>query len=1293
MNQTKNVPTIEANDEQIDIEAEKLKSENCPFWTDKTAYFGGFDLSEFTEEELPHIQDLLWAFRHCFYNPDHPEMFQKHVDIKPIKIETLPGVRPKKDKKRTMSPTKEALLKTHIDRLVAEGVIEELKDVEDCHASNVVVVVEQRYHAVEKKMVTKSRVTIDMRSLNLAIPSSSYPIPDMEAFRRDITQEGFKCFSNLDCQTWYHQLPVDPECGKKLFGFYALNRLFFFKRMPQGLKSSPPVAQAFVDKAYDPHPRARGFLDDVTTYSKTRKEMLFKDLPLTLAIASRYNILFKREKADLMRPYARVLGHKISEGSHSGLSSEKVEKIRDLPFPTNKKELVSRLAFFNFFNHTCPRLSEILAPLRRMTKKNVRFKDTTEHRTAFQEAKDLLLHPELGAIRTPSTDINHPVCVFTDASAQSYSGIICQLLPPTSKEQAESDEKKLYIVGAWSGVVTDTMLNFPIYLKELYALAETFIKYKWFLSFREVIVCTDSQTISWWTSLSTVSDDVARRLNYIQKFNYKILYIASEVNPADTFTRLCSTERQGIYEKFAHDRVYNANGEKIDPSRLFSENKMEASDLFFTKRRQALSKPVKKVPNDLSSENKDQNDIDDIDEDSFVIKPSLAATISDAASTMPQPAGPGAVKLNDRTNHLKKSLETCQVSLFQGSIRGKHRCSRRRKSRRMTRQLKNISPTEPENGEKEEKIERQPCLTCHECMPLLSKNVVQNNDSHCTCTCSRNDQLNAKLATLSVASIEIDDADFEAGRVQLDADTLTDDAVSAIPQPVFDEITLDAILKMQESDNELKQCRRYLEGETLPSKEEASLLPSNIQDFLRNLSSFCLTSQNVITRIWLEPNGQARHLLMLGHDAFVEILKSTHELKENNTVEPFAHLGIRKTRTILGKHFYAFKMRKNIEQYINNCPICKLNNTVVTHRDPLGNQIAPEGGCLLVIDYVGPWGSFATSSSGQRRYIFVAVDANTRFAYTCVSNSTSDEDTLKNILAIRHQATGLYKRYQMDNAICTKNSKTKAYLEANGVSVSHGLPNNSLSQCKAERFIGTLSRQICKYHTALPGLDFHTLVAEATMTYNCSPHSALPAGLSPRDLHFARPAISFFNADSAPITGQGMKPKVKNALKAAREAGMETLRNDVSAFIRRQTHRSPRNITAQLQIGDLCLKKRSSFAQHAPQKLQFKVNLEAYEIIGKLATNAFKVQDLANGEISLLSGDVLIRVRGHTKSSLLKLVQSMERTAQSNEPRAEGPTTRSRAAQNASLLSEQSLVDAKYFFNWATAVNADDSRT
>ena len=1316
MTTDKNIPVIEVDSSEIDIEAEMKKSEDCPYWTDKTEYLSAFDLSEFTDDELPHAKNLLWNFRHCFYNPATPSQFQQPLNIKPIKIETLPGIRPKKDKRRTMSAEKQEMLKTHIDRLLAEGVIEELREVENCHASNVVVVVEQRYHAVEKKMVTKSRMTVDMRSLNLAIPSSSYPIPDMESFRRELTQEGFKYFSNLDCQTWYHQLPIDPDCGKKLLGFYALNRIFNFKRLPMGLKVAPSVAQAFIDQAYEPHPHAKGFLDDVTTYSKQRDEMLFKDLPLTLAIASRYSILFKREKADLMKPSTRVLGYDISEGSHCGISNEKIEKIKNLPFPTDKKELVSRLAFFNFFNHTCPRLSEILAPLRRLTRKHVKFKTTDEDQRAFQEAKELLLHPELGAIRTPSMNLDHPVCVFTDASALAYSAIVCQYLPPTSKEQTE--EHRLYIVACWSGAVSDTMINFPIYLKELFALAQTFVKYKWFLSFREVIVCTDSQTIQWWTSLGEVSDDVARRLMYIQKFNYKIIYIASCVNPADTFTRLCKTERQGIYEKFAHDRVFNANGEKIDTARLFSEEKRKMSEQFFRQRRQALSKPVERVTENRTFVETRDCKLND-SEDSFIIPPSTdAATVCEASVTLTNHhTGPVEERIGERLSYLRRSLDLCVTSVLQGdNNHARRRCRRRRKGRRkLTRQDVEGSPTMPpvtendrdddENDQDENdqddnnadqneaNEEHQECTNCGNCIPLLSQNIQSNNEiPHCTCVCQRNDRLEVEAASFTISAIEIDDADFEEGRELIDADTLTDDAVSSIPHPDFDHVTLLVILKIQENDDELKECRRYLEGAPLPDKNEALLLSSNIQDFLRNLSSFRLTPQNVITRIWLEPDGKARPLLVLGSAAFMDMLRQLHEFNPKKTTESFAHLGIRKTRKILGKHFYAFKMRKAIEQYIANCPTCRLNNHVVTHRDPQGEQISPEGGALAVIDYVGPWGSFATSGSGRRRFIFVAVDALTRYAYTCVSDSTSDEDTLKHILAIKRQASCLFKKYQMDNAICKKHSKTKKFLEQNGVSISHGLPYNSLSQSKAERFIGTLSRLICKLHTALPTADFQTLVAEATSIYNCSPHDSLPRGLAPRDLHYAQPAATFFNVDSTPISGLSSKPTLLNAVKAAREAGKETLKNDVKSFIRRQKFRSPRNLTSQLQIGDLCLKKRSTFHNSA-QKLQFKIDLEAYKIIGKLATNAFKVLNLSSGEISLLSGDVLIRVRGHTKASLLRLVQLMAQTAEDNSARTDGPTTRSRSrsARNASAsLDDEALADVRRFWVWTLSLSQAD---
>ena len=249
-----------------------------------------------------------------------------------------------------------------------------------------------------------------------------------------------------------------------------------------------------------------------------------------------------------MKPSARVLGHQISEGSHQGITQEKIDKINTLMFPKDKKEL----DFMNWFNHTCPRLSEILSPLRRYTKKHVKYKPTETDEKAFEDARQYLLHPAFGTLRTPSTDLNHPICIFTDASATSYSAVLTQLVPRTSKDQSDSNtiedpnDMRLYIIGCWSGVVSDIMLNFPIYLKELFALAQTFVKYKWLLSFRETIVCTDSQTIQWWTNLGQVSDDVARRLIYIQKFNYKLIYLSTLCNPADTFSRLCPTQRQGV---------------------------------------------------------------------------------------------------------------------------------------------------------------------------------------------------------------------------------------------------------------------------------------------------------------------------------------------------------------------------------------------------------------------------------------------------------------------------------------------------------------------------------------------------------------------------------------------------------------------------------------------------------------------------------------------------------------------------------------------------------------------------
>ena len=82
-----------------------------------------------------------------------------------------------------------------------------------------------------------------------------------------------------------------------------------------------------MDKAFRHHENAHPFLDDITVKSKSVSSHLKFDLPKALAICSKFNILLKPAKADLLKGEARVLGFKISRETES-LSGEKLTKIR-----------------------------------------------------------------------------------------------------------------------------------------------------------------------------------------------------------------------------------------------------------------------------------------------------------------------------------------------------------------------------------------------------------------------------------------------------------------------------------------------------------------------------------------------------------------------------------------------------------------------------------------------------------------------------------------------------------------------------------------------------------------------------------------------------------------------------------------------------------------------------------------------------------------------------------------------------------------------------------------------------
>ena len=188
---------------------------------------------------------------------------------------------------------------------------------------------------------------------------------------------------------------------------------------------------------------------------------------------------------------------------------------------------------------------------------------------------------------------------------------------------------------------------------------------------------------------------------------------------------------------------------------------------------------------------------------------------------------------------------------------------------------------------------------------------------------------------------------------------------------------------------------------------------------------------------------------------------------------------------------------------------------------------------MLVMDLLGPINSL-NNSPITPQYMCLMIDAVSRYVITYVTRSTADNDIFRAIDHHRESLAGLPRRLQVDNALLTKHSKTRKYLESNGVRIHHGHPYVSRCQGIAEKAIGTLSTSVRKLHTAAPDTPFHHLVREATMIMNNSPHESLPAGMTPKVVHFVRPTTSFLHYD--PDTEVTRPKNVTSAIRAAQKA-------------------------------------------------------------------------------------------------------------------------------------------------------------
>ena len=276
--------------------------------------------------------------------------------------------------------------------------------------------------------------------------------------------------------------------------------------------------------------------------------------------------------------------------------------------------------------------------------------------------------------------------------------------------------------------------------------------------------------------------------------------------------------------------------------------------------------------------------------------------------------------------------------------------------------------------------------------------------------------------------------------------------------------------------------------------------------------------------------------------------------------------------------------------------------------------------------------------------------------------STADSSLVEAFVALRDTLCGLPSRMFMDGAIATPNSKTLEFLKERGVEVIHGMPYVSRCQSKIERQIGSIMRLVCKIQTSEPTLPFHRILAEAIYVTNSTPSTGLAPRTTPKDVHFARAPSNFLHHVSTSNSGGG------KTMAAAKESSRRTLITDVERYVKRSKLASPTDYTRKLKVGQLCLRKRTVFPTSSPKKLCYKVVVQGYRIMSKVATNHFRVKSVIDGSETTLPGDLLIKVSTLTESELVELCNEMEaaaaKEALANTPSMpDGDTMRRRTAR------------------------------
>ena len=268
------------------------------------------------------------------------------------------------------------------------------------------------------------KLVLDARYLNSVTDLSTYSWP-LEPLTALLSRIRGNFFSTSDLSYAYSQVSLTDET-QRLVSFVIGDKQWTFQKGFYGLAGLPNFFSRIMTIHFAPlikRKAALTYLDDAMLQAETKTEM-FQNIKEYHYLLKKAGLKAAPDKTKFFLRKVKFLGHMIS-GKGISPVAKKVEELKKLKSPENKRDVLKVLGCLNFYSRYIRNLHVNSKPFYELIKDETIFEWTAEHEKLFQRMKD-----EISADTTLAIpNEKYPFFIHTDASIWGAGAILVQKLP------------------------------------------------------------------------------------------------------------------------------------------------------------------------------------------------------------------------------------------------------------------------------------------------------------------------------------------------------------------------------------------------------------------------------------------------------------------------------------------------------------------------------------------------------------------------------------------------------------------------------------------------------------------------------------------------------------------------------------------------------------------------------------------------------------------------------------------------------------------------------------------------